>query len=168
MNSIPAPQRPPVPNSLPNGPYFGQNAAQNIRAAGPLSVPSDPSLNRMPGNYRPDMPQAEAMQRNNSAPDVGNMQTSASPLKTPAPSGTFINGAPYNQIPANSPYDARPPAGTLNGPVDTQQRLGPQGQFMNRSVSSPPVSGPIAAAPIPGQPPTPSQVRRLSETLNTI
>ena len=147
-------QRPPAPNSVPNGPYFGQPNTQFLATASHPSVPSDPSLNTIAGGYRPGIPQPDSIPRNNSAPNVGNA------AKPPdAVGGLLTNGVSYPNSPGNIPLqNIRPAMPVINGPGDPQQRLGPQGQMMNRSVSSPPVSGPIALTPIAGQAPPPPQV----------
>ena len=132
--------RPPGPPTTQTPVYSQYNNVNNPPVGAPMSSP-------------------DTIPRNNSAPHM--LPPSSSPSIRPPPqmpassSSPYVNGATTT---TTTPH--------VNGPgaPPPPRMLGPHGQAMNRSVSSPPATGPIAMAPIPGQPPAsaaqqpPSQV----------
>lgn len=87
----------------------------------------------------------QELSRNSSAPNVAPplYQNSSANYQQSTLNSSF-NGKSSSQSTFNGPSKLAPPSSAFtNGP--SEPRHGPQGQFMSRSVSSPPGSGPIAA-----------------------
>ena len=145
------PPPPPMGSSQPN-----KSAPPNVSGA----VPQVTNFS----NFQPSTLNSLELNRNSSAPNV------AQPFHQPSTNAqqTFnnpiMNGKPMPYSSFNGPLPSQttsPSMAFSNGP--SEPRYGPQGQVINRSVSSPPGSGPIAAHQVPGAMPPVLQVGFASE-----
>ena len=141
--------RPPFPppgSDAVNGPFA--NAPMPPTNPGTL-IPPVSNL-QSGGVFQP----AE-IQRNSSAPNVSHLSQprhQVNHANQPYMNGKNQSQLAFNGTPApGPPIIGAPSVAYANGP--SEPRLGPQGQVMNRSISSPPGSGPIATHQTSGRTP---------------